>query len=334
MASKPELGLLILPERPVRELVELARGAENSGYDYIWVADEKFYRDPMVVLSAIALGTSRVMLGTGVTEPYARHPALIAMALGTLDDLVPGRVVVGLGAGGPGFPPLGIVRRKPATALAEAVSIMRGLLAGQRVTSEGEVLSFRGGSLNFASRPLPIYIAARGKQVLGVAGAIADGVIVAPFASHTAVEYAIDVVRRGAERAGRGLPKIVARVDVSIAEDSQSAQTAVRYFVALPLWVSYPDWGYVEAIGAQPPEEARTLMARRDYRDIPRVASMLPQSMIDHFSIAGTADEVRRRIADLLPSIDQLTVHPVPAAGWTTQRLVAAIAEVWKEATA
>jgi 5,10-methylenetetrahydromethanopterin reductase len=332
MASRPELGLLVLPERPVHELVDLACLAENLSYDYIWVADEKFYRDPMVVLSAMALRTSRVMLGTGVTEPYARHPALIAMALGTLQDLAPGRVVVGIGAGGPGFPPLGITRRKPATALAEAVAIIRGLLAGERVTAEGQVLSFRGGSLNFAARRAPIFVAARGEHVLATAGAVADGVIMAPFASRPAVEYAIGVVRHGAEGASRSLPKIVARVDVSIDDDSASAQAAVAYFVALPLWVSFPNWTYLEAIGIQPPEAMRTLFARRDYRDIAAGSGMLPPSMISHFSIAGTRDEVRRRFADLVPLIDQLTVHPVPAAGWTPERLVTAIAEVWKEA--
>src|SRR5579872_5654056 len=226
MASVPELGLLLLPERPVNELVVLAQQAEDLGFDAIWVADEKFYRDPMVVLTAIALNTSRVTLGTGVTEPYARHPALIAMALGTLSDVAPGRIVVGIGAGGPGFPPMGIVRRKPARALTEAVAILRGLLAGERVTSEGEVLSFRGGSLNFPTQPLPIYVAARGEHVLGTAGGIADGVIMAPFASRRAVEYAIGVVRAGAERKGRPLPRIVARVDVSIAEESEAAQAA------------------------------------------------------------------------------------------------------------
>ena len=332
MASGAELGLLLLPERPVPDLVDIARRAEDVGYDSIWVADEKFYRDPMVVLTAIALHTTRVSLGTGVTEPYARHPALIAMALGTLEDVAPGRVVVGIGAGGPGFPPMGIVRRKPARALVEAVAILRRLFAGERVTTEGEVLSFRGGSLNFSTRPLPIFVAARGEQALTAAGGTADGVIMAPFASRAAVDYAISMVRRGAERAGRPLPKIVARVDVSIADDTRSAEAAVRYFVALPLWVSYPNWAYVEAVGAHPPEEARALMARRDYRDISQAASMLPLSMIHHFSIAGTAAEVHRRIADLLPVIDQLAVHPVPATGWSMERLIGAIADVWKEA--
>jgi alkanesulfonate monooxygenase SsuD/methylene tetrahydromethanopterin reductase-like flavin-dependent oxidoreductase (luciferase family) len=75
-------------------------------------------------------------------------------------------------------------------------------------------------------------------------------------------------------------------------------------------------------------------MARRDYRDIAEAGSMLPSSMIEHFSIAGTPDQVRQRFVELLPVIDQLTVHPVPAHGWSMERLIAAIANVWKEAQA
>src|SRR5579859_774461 len=169
MASPHELGLLLLPERPVPQLVERARRAEALGYDAVWVADEKFYRDPWVVLSAIALATEKVRLGTGVTEPYARHPGLLAMAAATLAELAPGRVVLGLGAGGPGFPPMGVERRHPARAIPEAVAIVRSLLAGERVDFAGEVMSFRGGSLNFETRELPIYVAARGRRMLAAA---------------------------------------------------------------------------------------------------------------------------------------------------------------------
>jgi 5,10-methylenetetrahydromethanopterin reductase len=333
MATPPELGLLVLPDRPLRELVVTAQRAEELDYQYLWVADEKFYRDPMVVLTAVTLNTSRLKLGTGVTEPYARHPALIAMALATLDDLSPGRVVVGIGAGGSGFPALGVARRKPAVALAEAVAMLRGLLAGERVTLDGEVLSLRDGALNFPPRPLPIYVAARGEQVLASAARIADGVIMAPFASGAAVSQARRRVVQSAERAARPTPRLVARVDVSIHEDPARARAAVRYFVALPLWVSYPNWGYLDMVGVGAPEAARTLIARRDYRDIREAAGLLPDAMVDHFAIAGTSDDVRRRFAELAPLVDQLLVHPVPAPASSMDGLIAAIAQLWKEAT-
>ena len=102
-----DLGLLMHPADTVEKLLDRARRAEAAGYDTLWIADEKFYRDPWIVLTAVAGATSRVRLGTGVTEPYARHPALIAAAMATLAELVPERpLVIGLGAGGPGFPPM------------------------------------------------------------------------------------------------------------------------------------------------------------------------------------------------------------------------------------
>lgn len=334
MASLPELGLLILPQRPLRELVALARQAESLGYDAVWVADEKFYRDPWVTLAAIAPATKRVRLGTAVTEPYTRHPALLAMAAATLAEAAPGRVTLGLGAGGPGFPPLGVERRRPAQALAEAVTIIRALLRGERVDFAGEVNSFRGGSLNFQARPLPVYVAARGPRVLASAGAVADGVIMAPFASREAVRRAAETVRTAARKAGRPTPRIVARIDFCVAQDVERARQAVRYFVALPVWVSYPNLGYAEGLGIELSRELRELVARRDYRDIEAAGTLLPPEMIDHFAIAGTEAEVAERIGQLLPLIDELIVHPVASPDASVDRVVESVARIWAEAGA
>lgn len=325
-----DLGLLVLPEQPVPAIVERARRAEAAGYDSIWMADEKFYRDPWVVLSAVAAGTSRLRLGTGVTEPYSRHPALIAMAMATLAEVAEGRrLVIGLGSGGPGFPPMGVTRRRPTRAIADAVAILRGLLAGERVDHDGEVISFRGGSLAFPSGPLPVYVAARGERVLATAGAVGDGVILGPFASREALEYAIGIAAAGAQRAGRPRPRMVARVDVCVGRTREEARDAVRYFVALPLWVSHPNWRYAEALGIRLSDELDRLMARRDYRDIHAGGALLPPEMIDHFAIAGTAEEVAERIRSLLPLVDELIVHPVAAPGIDVDAMTDRVAEVW-----
>lgn len=329
-----ELGLLVLPERPVPELVARARRAEALGYDAVWVADEKFYRDPWVVLAAMAGRTERVRLGTAVTEPYSRHPALIAMAVATLLELAPGRFTLGLGSGGPGFPPMGIVRRRPTSALREAVTIIRGLLAGERLDFEGDVLSFRNGALNFESQPVPVYVAARGRKVLGVAGSVADGVIIAPFASPEAIRYAADLVASGAREAGLPAPRTVVRVDVCIAETPEAARAAVRYFVALPVWVSYPNWEYAEALGIRLPKAMRELTARRDYRDIARAGELLPPEMIDHFAVAGTEAGVSERLRELLPLVDELIVHPVASPDVDVEGVIEKVAGIWKDIAA
>ena len=179
--------------------------------------------------------------------------------------------MIGLGAGGPGFPPMGVVRRGPNKAIAEAVTILRGLLAGERVDFEGEVVSFRGGSLNFPSQPLPIYVAARAEGMLATAGAVADGVILGPYASRDALEYAIGIAdSKRDRRPGRGW----SRGSTSASRPTrEAAREAVRTMVALPVWVSYPNLGYVDALGIRLPEELLQLVARREYGDIPAPAA-------------------------------------------------------------
>ena len=107
------LELLMLGDVLVAQLVERARLAEASGFDAVWLADERFYRDVYTSLAPVALATSRVQLGPCVTDPFARHPALTAMAIATLDEVSRGRAVLGIGAGVSGFAELGIQPHKP-----------------------------------------------------------------------------------------------------------------------------------------------------------------------------------------------------------------------------
>src|SRR5205085_10422988 len=68
-------GLLLLPHDPPARLVEIARLAESAGYDHLWLADERFHREVYGSLALVAHHTSRITVGTCVTDPYSRHPA-------------------------------------------------------------------------------------------------------------------------------------------------------------------------------------------------------------------------------------------------------------------
>ena len=74
------LQLLILGDAPVDRMVERAKLAEASGFDKVWLADERFYREVYTCLAAFAANTSRVGLGPCVTDPFARHPAITLLA--------------------------------------------------------------------------------------------------------------------------------------------------------------------------------------------------------------------------------------------------------------
>jgi 5,10-methylenetetrahydromethanopterin reductase len=140
---------VVLGDAPVKQLAERARFAESCGFDTVWLADERFYREVYSSLVQIALETSHVLLGPCVTDPFARHPALTAMAIATLDEIAEGRVMLGIGAGVSGFSELGIVPRKSPRAIREAITLIRALLRGEQVDMHGDVISFLEGRLGF-----------------------------------------------------------------------------------------------------------------------------------------------------------------------------------------
>ena len=91
-----------------------------------------------------------------VTDPYTRHPALTAMAIATLDEVAEGRAVLGLGAGVAGFSEMQLVRRQPAQAMREAVTVVQQLLGGATVDLHGQVVTLAHGRLDFQpSAPCP-----------------------------------------------------------------------------------------------------------------------------------------------------------------------------------
>ena len=143
------IGLLMLGDAPVQTMVERACLAEGVGFDTVWVADERFYREVYSCLTHIAGQTSKVVLGPCVTDPFSRHPALTAMAIATLDEISGGRGILGIGAGISGFVELGINRRQPARAIYETIEVIRALLRGGSVDFRGEVINLDQGRLSF-----------------------------------------------------------------------------------------------------------------------------------------------------------------------------------------
>jgi len=78
-------------------MVELAKRAEARGFDSIWVAETRMTRDGFVPLAAIAAATERVRVGTGIVNVYTRNPVVLALSFVALEELAPGRIMMGLG---------------------------------------------------------------------------------------------------------------------------------------------------------------------------------------------------------------------------------------------
>ena len=132
-----------MAKAPVGEIVELAVLAEQMGYERCWLFDEGVMtRDVFVTLAAIAERTSTIKIGPGITNPYVRHPGATAAAIASIDELSDGRAFIGVGAGGGlALGPLAVERTRPLQVVADAVTAMRGLFAGDTVTMTSETLS-------------------------------------------------------------------------------------------------------------------------------------------------------------------------------------------------
>lgn len=335
-------GLLLNAEYEHQHLMALARLAEELGFEYLWYADERFYRETYVGLAACATVTSRVQLGPAVTDPYTRHPALTAAAMASLDELSGGRAVLGYGAGLSGFHNLGLRHVKPAVALREGIHIVRRLWAGEEVTYEGEVISIWDASMQFPTRSdLPIYLAANGPYNLRLAGEVAEGVIIPHCASLSIFEPKLAQVRTGeAKRAQAQPPQVVVRLDVSVSHDREAALFQAKVRLGRLLWAQYPDIRYLETHGlALPAEldrrlrEAGPFQRTHDLRVFRPFADAIPDNLVYPISLAGTPEKVVGQARGLLEGgAEQIMAYLLVPEGETIESVMKLYAnEVWPE---
>jgi 5,10-methylenetetrahydromethanopterin reductase len=328
----PALGVLLYSDYTTAELVDLAVLSEAVGYQWFWYTDVRFARDCYLGLAAVAARTRAIRLGTGVTDPYSRHPALTACAIATLDEMCAGRAALGIGTGGAGFRELGLERKLPVAALRETVDIVRGLLRGERVTLQGKVIGLAGGRLSFAPAraDVPIYFATHGAQVTRLAGQIADGVLIANTLAPAAFAHYLDRLDEGFVRAGRDPAgfDIGLRVEACIADDDAAAFAVMRRRAAARLLGQYPHWEHLSELGIALPPEFAELAQSRAPDAAERAAPLLPRAAMETMVLAGNAESVAGQLARALhPRVTQLTVRPHAIKGQPVAAVIRSFAE-------
>ena len=188
-----------------RRCTALARAAETNRFTTVWFAENPFERGVFPLASACLLATQRIRIGIGIVNPYMRHPAQIAMEFAALDEIAPGRCLLGIGSGiGAQIERLGY-RYRPLPAMADAIHIVRAMLRGETVRYQGPAFSADGVALRFqpARRDAPIYMAAMGDRSLGLCGRIADGLIVSNMCPLGYTQRAVGIAGEAALAAGR-----------------------------------------------------------------------------------------------------------------------------------
>jgi 5,10-methylenetetrahydromethanopterin reductase len=288
-----------------QQCVQQAQAAEAAGIDAVWFAENPFARGIMPAAAACALATRTQSIGAGVFNPYGRHPTLIAMEIGALDELSGGRVRLGIGSGlGHAVERMGFSTKRALTALREAIEILRALLRGDEVTYAGSVFNVQRVKLDYRARAdIPIFMAARGDNAVKVCGEIADGMIVSNMCTAGFVAGAVRSLHESAQAAGRAIPPGVVQYMPCIARpDREDARRAAKRAVGemLPAY-----W----ALGQRFPAAKNALLQGSGIveNEFAAVAArlkageaadvVLDDRYVAAFAIAGNADDCRAQAA-------------------------------------
>jgi alkanesulfonate monooxygenase SsuD/methylene tetrahydromethanopterin reductase-like flavin-dependent oxidoreductase (luciferase family) len=224
-------GCFIPAARSLGSAIERVRLAESLGYETVYVTHIAG-RESLTVLTAYALATERIRVGTGVVPIYTRTPATMAQTAATIDELSDGRLTLGLGVSHRIVVESwhGQSIDRPVKEMREYASIVRAILRGEDPPAgEKWRTSFHLAGLD--PRPeLPIYIAALSPAMLRLAGEIGDGVLLWLCSPQYIKDVVIPEVTKGRERTGRTLDgfDIVPAVPAALVEDPTEAFAAMR----------------------------------------------------------------------------------------------------------
>ena len=222
-----DFGIVLQTNPPASRVVDLAKRAENLGFEYVWTFDSHLlWEEPFVIYSRILAETRRVMVGPMVTNPATRDWTVTASLFATLNEMYGNRTICGIGRGDSA---VRVTNGKPTTlgTLREAIHVIRELANGRSVDYRDSRLQFPWGE---KSR-LDVWVAAYGPKALELTGQIGDGFIL-QLADPAIVAWTVAAVREAAEKAGRdpGAVKICVAAPAYVGDDVAHQRDQVRWF--------------------------------------------------------------------------------------------------------
>lgn len=233
-------------------LLALGAGAEEAGFDAIWVADSPLVYglpDPLLIIAALATRTNRISLATGLLLAGMREPVLLTHSLATLDGLAQGRLIVGMGSGFGSpqserqFAAVGAPFATRVARLAETIEAMRALWAsaGTPTSYAGRHVAFEDVTLSPAPHQpggAPIWLAGAGERAARRVGRIADGWL--PYL-RTPELYAEgwEHVQAGAADAGRPAPPTPG-LYLTVSLDASVERARARLQQTIERWYGAP----------------------------------------------------------------------------------------------
>jgi probable F420-dependent oxidoreductase len=306
-----QFGFTLKPDHSLERTLALTRQAEAAGFDYGWLFDSHvLWRDPYPLLTLMAQATTRLRLGTCVTNPATREPSVTASLLAELNELSGGRMDLGIGRGDSARRVLG---KGPTSMkdLEEAVRVIRALVEGHPIEYEGTMLELTWTT----GHRLPVWIAGYGPVALRLTGRIADGAML-QIGDPDLVRWFVSQVRASAEESGRDPASVMVMAAAPAhVGDVAEGRDRTRWFPAL---VSNH---VVDLVNKYPredlPAELTAYVRSRegyDYRHHAEVgssnAAFVGDEVTDRFCVLGSAQEHIDKLHELAAAgVDQFNVY-------------------------
>ncbi len=310
---------LFLPRFELEGIGQIARRAEDLGFDALWVGESA--HNPFIALALAAAGSERIALGTDVAVAFARSPMLTAYAAWDLQRLSRGRFLLGLGpqVRAHNERRFSVPWRPPGPRMREVVLALRAIW---RCWQEGSPLAFQGRFYTFTlmtpmfdpgpiDHPrIPVYLAAVNPYMLRLAGELADGVHLHPL--HT-VEYlrrlALPCLEEGLGRAGRERRQVEVVVPVLLALDGEGVgqvRAQIAYYGSTPAYRTvFAAHGWEELA-----DDLRGLASQGRWREL---EGRVPDEVVETIAVVASPQEAGRRLAERYGGLaDRVAIYGLP----------------------
>jgi 5,10-methylenetetrahydromethanopterin reductase len=305
-ANPQRVAMYLQDAHPIREGMQYAQYAEQRGFEAVWQAESRLVRDAIVPMAAFAAVTDHVKIGSGVINNWTRNIGLLAATFLTLDDLAPNRIICGIGAWwDPLAKNVGIERRKPLLAMRETIEVMRRLLRMERVTFHGEFHHVDGIELDVVHgrrepRNVPIYIGATGDQMMELTGEIADGAVLNYCVPPEYNDRALEMLDKGARKAGRSLDAIDRPQLVVCAVNHDRKQAIEDAKVLLTQYLAQqPHIAKASGVSEDIVKKVQSILGWPATKEqVHEAMQFVPDEFVLKISATGTPEEARAKVEE------------------------------------
>ena len=276
------------------DFVTQVRQAEMSGIPVAWTTIGGVSgADPLTAFAAAFAATERIRLGTAIVPTWPRHPVIIAQQAKALAQLAPGRLRLGIG---PSHEPgmtrnFGVRWHTPLTELREYLIVIRALTTEGTVDFEGRHVTARASRRD--PQPVELLASALRPRSFEVCGELTDGAISWMCPASYLIREALPAIARGAARAGRETPPLIAHVPIMVSEDREAVRALARR--QLGNYASVPFY-----------------LAMFHAAGFPEAADGYSDAMLDDLVVSGTEQQVVARLTQMVEAgCGEILAHPL-----------------------